>query len=145
MPKIAEKEAQEKKTERRDRYYYACGKRKTSIAQTRLYENGSGEITVNGKPVNEYFFGDLITHLKAPLKLTEVAKRFDVVSAAAGGGVSSQADALRHSIAKALMLFDPALRAVLKRAGFITRDARIKERKKPGLRRARRAPQWSKR
>ena len=130
--------------ERKGRYYYAHGKRKTSIARVRLYE-GKGEIIVNEHPLNDYFFGTLIGKIKAPLKLVDMLKRFDITVKVVGGGVSSQADAVRHGIAKALIVFDPALRANLKKAGLITRDSRIKERKKFGLHRARRAPQWSKR
>lgn len=137
----------EKTEEKRDtrRYYYAAGKRKTSIARVRLYDGGSGEITVNEMPAKDYFFGTLIGSLKSPLKLVDMLKRFDVSVKVLGGGVSSQSDAVRHGIAKALLEFDPALRAILKPAGLLTRDSRIKERKKFGLHRARRAPQFSKR
>lgn len=126
------------------KYFYANGKRKTSIARVRLYE-GKGAITVNEKPMEEYFFGTLVGNLKAPLKLANTLKRFDITVKVIGGGISSQSEAVRHGISKALIVFDPALRTPLKRAGFLTRDSRVKERKKPGLRRARRAPQWSKR
>jgi small subunit ribosomal protein S9 len=141
-PKIA---LEKPKAERKGRYFYAVGKRKTSIARVNLYENGTGEMTVNGKPMNEYFFGEMMGTIKSPLKLVEMPKRFDVVADTIGGGISSQADAVKHGIAKALVVFDPALRIILKRGGFMTRDSRVKERKKPGLLRARRAPQWSKR
>ena len=130
--------------ERKGSYHYANGKRKTSIARVRLYE-GKGDIIVNGSDVKDYFFGALVGNVKAPLKLVDMLKRFDITAKITGGGVSSQADALRHGIAKALTVFDPALRTVLKRAGFLTRDSRVKERKKFGLKSARRAPQWSKR
>jgi small subunit ribosomal protein S9 len=133
------------KAERKERYFYAVGKRKTSIARVSLYENGTGQMTINGHPMNEYFFGEMMGTIKSPLKLVDMPKRFDVVADAIGGGVSSQADAVKHGIAKALVVFDPALRILLKRGGFMTRDSRVKERKKPGLLRARRAPQWSKR
>jgi small subunit ribosomal protein S9 len=126
------------------RYYYANGKRKTSAARVRLYE-GKGDILVNDKKMEDYFFGTLIGSVKAPLKLVNMLKNFDITVKVTGGGVSSQADAARHGIAKALIVFDPVLRATLKRAGFLTRDSRTKERKKFGLKRARRAPQWSKR
>lgn len=131
--------------ERKGRYFYANGKRKSSIARVRLYENGNGDIIINNCPLEDYFFGTLIGNVKTPLKLVNMLKTFDITVKVAGGGVSSQADAVRHGIAKALITFDPALRAPLKRAGFLTRDARVKERKKFGLHRARRAPQWSKR
>jgi len=126
-------------------YFYANGKRKTSVARVRLYENGKGEIVVNNHPMNDYFFGELIASVKAPLKIANALKLFDVVALITGGGISSQADALRHGISKALLLYDPELRSDLKKAGFLTRDSRVKERKKPGLKRARRAPQWAKR
>ena len=147
VPKTAEKTTtkdEKPSKERKGRYYYANGKRKTSIARVRLYE-GKGEMIVNAKDIKEYFFGTLIGNVKAPLKLVDMLKRFDITAKVVGGGVSSQADAVCHGIAKALTVFDPALRAPLKRAGFLTRDSRIKERKKFGLKRARRAPQWSKR
>lgn len=144
--KIEETTEKSEKTsmERKGRYFYANGKRKTSIARVRLYE-GKGEIIVNNHPIEDYFFGTLIGNVKAPLKLVDMLKRFDITVKVSGGGISSQADAVRHGIAKALTVFDPALRTPLKRAGFLTRDARVKERKKFGLHRARRAPQWSKR
>lgn len=125
-------------------YHYANGKRKTSVARVRLYD-GKGDIFVNDQPMEEYFFGTLIGNVKAPLKLVEMLKRFDISVKVNGGGVASQADAVRHGIAKALIVFDPSLRTTLKRAGFLTRDSRVKERKKFGLKRARRAPQFSKR
>lgn len=130
---------------RKDHFFYANGKRKSAVALVRLYENGKGDITVNEKPATDYFFGVLIGKIKSPLKLTNTAKMFDVVAQVKGGGVPAQADALRHGISKALTTFDPALRSVLKKAGFITRDSRVKERKKYGLHRARKAPQWAKR
>jgi len=132
-------------TERKGKYYYANGKRKTSVARVRLYEKGKGDIIINDQPANDYFFGTLIGNIKAPLKLVDMLKSFDVVVKVEGGGISSQSDAVRHGISKALTVFDPALRTVLKRASLLTRDARMKERKKFGLHRARRAPQWSKR
>lgn len=130
---------------RKGKYFYSNGKRKTSVARVRLYEKGKGDIIVNGQPVNEYFFGTLIGGIKAPLKLVDMLKSFDITAKVSGGGISSQADAVRHGISKALTVFDPNLRAVLKKAGLLTRDSRVKERKKFGLHRARKAPQWSKR
>lgn len=138
--------APEKDLMKRDgHYFYANGKRKTSVVRVRLYENGKGEIVVNNHPITDYFFGELISSIKAPLKIANALKLFDVVALAEGGGISSQADALRHGISKALLQYDPELRSQLKKAGFLTRDSRVKERKKPGLKRARRAPQWAKR
>lgn len=131
--------------ERKGRYFYANGKRKTSIARVRLYENGNGKIIINDHSLEDYFFGILIGNVKTPLKLVNMLKTFDITVKVAGGGISSQSDAVRHGISKALIVFDSALRTPLKRAGFLTRDARVKERKKFGLHRARRAPQWSKR
>jgi small subunit ribosomal protein S9 len=131
--------------QRKGRYFYANGKRKTSVARVRLYENGKGDIVVNNHPVDEYFFGILVGKVKAPLKLANAQKLFDITIKVTGGGVSSQADAVRHGISKALLEYDPELRQAMKKAGFLTRDARVKERKKYGLKRARRAPQWAKR
>lgn len=131
--------------QRQGRYFYAHGKRKTAVARVRLYENGKGEIVVNNKTAQDYFFGILLGKVKAPLKLANAMKLFDITAQIVGGGVSAQADALRHGISKALLEYDPDLRPVLKKAGFLTRDSRVKERKKFGLKRARRAPQWAKR
>jgi len=131
--------------ERKGRYFYANGKRKTSVARVRLYEKGKGDIVVNNKPVDEYFFGTLIGNIKSPLKLANVLKTFDITAKVVGGGISSQSDAVRHGIAKALLEYDPEFRSQLKKAGLLTRDSRVKERKKFGLKRARRAPQWAKR
>jgi len=128
-----------------NRYFYANGKRKTAVARVRLYENGTGKIVVNEQPIDDYFFGILIGNVKSPLKLTTTQKTFDISVKVIGGGISSQSDAVRHGIAKALLEFDPGFRADLKKAGFLTRDSRVKERKKFGLKRARRAPQWAKR
>ena len=127
-------------------YFYAAGKRKTAVARVRLYPKGKGLITVNAKPLNEYFH--LLTSagiITSPLKMTGLSKEFDISVKVAGGGTSAQADAIRHGIARALLLYNDTLRTTLKKAGFLTRDSRIKERKKPGLKRARRAPQFSKR
>lgn len=127
------------------RYHYANGKRKTAVARVRLYEKGKGEIIVNNRPMEDYFFGTLIGNVKAPLKLTSTDKQFDITILVTGGGVAAQSDACRHGTAKALQTFDPGFRQALKKAGFLSRDSRSKERKKPGLKRARRAPQWAKR
>jgi small subunit ribosomal protein S9 len=140
-----EKEEKQDLMQRKGRYFYANGKRKTSVARVRLYENGKGEIVVNNRPVDDYFFGEMIGSIKAPLKMANALKLFDVTALVEGGGVHAQADAVRHGIAKALLEYDPELRKELKRAGFLTRDSRTKERKKYGLKRARRAPQWAKR
>jgi small subunit ribosomal protein S9 len=127
------------------KYFYANGKRKTSVATVRLYK-GAGVITVNNKPVTEYFYiKTLVGVIKSPLKLTGSEAKYDITAKVLGGGIHSQADAIRHGIAKALVEADPLNKHTIKAAGMLTRDPRIKERKKPGLKRARRAPQFSKR
>jgi small subunit ribosomal protein S9 len=126
-------------------YYYSNGKRKTAIARVRLYQQGTGKVTVNEGEPKSYFSPMQIENALAPLRLTELAKAFDVDIKVIGGGKASQSDAVRLGISRALLLHNPELRPTLKREGFLRRDARIKERKKPGLRRARRAPQFSKR
>lgn len=127
------------------RYFYACGKRKTSIARVRLYK-GTGEITINDKPLGEYvFLKTLIGTIKTPLTLTGNNQKFDIKAYITGGGINAQAEALRHGIARALLAVDPLNKPTLKKAGLLTRDSRIKERKKFGLKRARKGPQFSKR
>ena len=128
------------------KYHCGVGKRKTAIARVRLYPNGKGDITVNGKPLSE--FCNVLTQKKiilSPLKLIEKEKNFDVTVKVIGGGFSAQAEAIRHGISRALLNADETIRTPLKKAGFLRRDSRIKERKKFGLKRARRAPQFSKR
>lgn len=126
-------------------YFCATGKRKCAIARVKLFENGNGEITVNDLPLKKYFHGTLPEVALSPLDLTNQNRTFDVSVSVKGGGKNSQSEAMRHGISKALLVFDPAFRTALKKAGFLRRDARIRERKKPGLKRARRAPQWCKR
>lgn len=126
-------------------YFYATGKRKTAIARVRLFQDGSGEVSVNGKPLKQYFAGVQTENALAALALSDLKNKVDIEAVITGGGKASQADALRHGISRALLLVNPDYRPDLKRAGFLRRDARIKERKKPGLKRARRAPQFSKR
>jgi len=128
------------------RYHHGTGRRKCAVARVRLYP-GTGVVTVNGKTSREYFGGrDLHqTTLMLPLRLTNNADRFDVSVRVVGGGVSGQVGAVRHGISRALLRFDEELRPVLKRAKLLTRDARVKERKKVGLKRARKAPQYTKR
>ncbi|MFA5820851.1 MAG: 30S ribosomal protein S9 [Candidatus Gracilibacteria bacterium] len=127
------------------KYFYAKGKRKTSIAKVYL-SKGTGEIKVNGRAVNEYFpIKTLVGVIRSPLKLTGAENKYDISAKVIGGGISSQADAICHGVSKALMEADPLSKPTLKRAGMLTRDSRIKERKKYGLHRARRAPQFSKR
>ena len=126
-------------------YYYSAGKRKTAIARVKLHQEGGGEVMVNGMKIGDYFSGVQAENALAPLALTELSKEFNVEVALIGGGKASQSDAMRLGISRALLLHDPELRATLKREGFLRRDARVKERKKPGLKGARRAPQFSKR
>ena len=128
-----------------DKFEYGTGRRKTATARTRIYA-GSGGILVNGRPYDEYFPRKTLQMIiRQPLTLCKVADKVDVRVNVAGGGVSGQAAAVRHGISRALLLVDPALRPVLKKAGFLTRDARKKERKKYGLRAARARYQYSKR
>ncbi|BCS80567.1 30S ribosomal protein S9 [Anaerocellum diazotrophicum] len=125
--------------------YYATGRRKTSVAKVWL-SPGNGKIIVNDKNMEEYFpLETLRIIVKQPLTLTETLGKFDVIAKVKGGGLSGQAGAVRHGIARALVLADPTLRPALKKAGFLTRDPRMVERKKYGLKKARRAPQFSKR
>lgn len=128
-----------------DQYFYGCGKRKTSIAQVKVYQGGSGEVLVNGMKMKEYLHGIQVENALAPLAITGQKGSVTIEVKVLGGGKSSQSDAIRHGISRALLLINPEFRGDLKRAGFLRRDARIKERKKPGLKRARRAPQFSKR
>ncbi len=126
-------------------YVEAVGRRKTASARVRLYP-GSGEIIVNDQPVDEYFGRSLDQMaLRAPLVLTGTEASFNISVHVTGGGDSGQAMAVRHGLTRALMVTDPNLRPALKAAGFVTRDPRAKERKKPGLKRARKAPQYTKR
>ena len=129
----------------KENVYRATGRRKRSIARVKLLK-GKGKITVNGVDVNEYMPHEtLVIDLKQPLVLTETLDKVDVDATVTGGGFSGQTGAIRLGIARALMEYNPELRATLKSAGMITRDARSKERKKYGLKKARRAPQFSKR
>jgi small subunit ribosomal protein S9 len=127
-------------------YIWSVGRRKTAVARVRLYP-GSGTITVNGRPATDYFGGRAVhqASLLEPLLLTGTRERFNVTVRVAGGGVSGQAGAIRHGIARALTKFNTELRPALKQARLLTRDARVKERKKVGLKRARKAPQYTKR
>ncbi|MBP0957320.1 MAG: 30S ribosomal protein S9 [Oscillospiraceae bacterium] len=131
--------------ESKQQYFYGTGRRKSSVARVRVYP-GSGNITINGRDIDDYFGLDTLKLIvRQPLALTETAEQFDIVCTVAGGGVTGQAGAIRHGLSRALLLFNPELRPVLKKAGFLTRDPRMKERKKYGLKAARRAPQFSKR
>ena len=126
-------------------FFAGTGRRKTSVARVRLY-NGTGVITVNGRDIDDYFGLDTLKYIvNQPLELTNTTGKFDVVVNVQGGGIAGQAGAIRHGISRALLLYDENLRGDLKKAGFLTRDPRMKERKKYGLKAARRAPQFSKR
>lgn len=127
-------------------YQYGTGRRKSSVARVHLFPNGTGSITINGRSIDDYFGLDTLKMVvRQPLETTELVGKVDIVATVTGGGVSGQAGALRHGIARALLQVNPEYRAALKRAGFLTRDPRMKERKKYGLKAARRAPQFSKR
>ena len=126
-------------------YFYGTGRRKSSIARVRLYP-GTGKITINGRDVEDYFgLETLKLVINQPFGVTETAGKYDIVANVTGGGISGQAGAIRHGVARALLLADDTFRSPLKKAGLLTRDPRMKERKKYGLKAARRAPQFSKR
>ena len=126
-------------------YFYGTGRRKKSVARVRVYA-GSGKITINNRDIDDYFgLETLKLIVRQPLALTGTADKFDIVCNVQGGGVTGQAGAIRHGLSRALLQYDENLRPALKKAGFLTRDPRMKERKKYGLKKARRAPQFSKR
>ena len=126
-------------------FFYGTGRRKKSVARVRVYA-GTGKITINDRDIDDYFgLETLKLIVRQPLALTGTTEKFDIVVRVAGGGVTGQAGAIRHGVARALLEFNPELRGELKKAGFLTRDPRMKERKKYGLKGARRAPQFSKR
>ncbi len=126
-------------------YLYGTGRRKHSVARVRLYP-GNGVITINGRDIDDYFgLETLKLIVRQPLELTSTLGKFDIVTTVAGGGVTGQAGAIRHGISRALLQNGDEMRAILKKAGFLTRDPRMKERKKYGLKAARKAPQFSKR
>jgi len=127
-------------------YMYGTGRRKSSVARVHLFPGGTGKITINGRDIDEYFGLETLKLLvRQPLVTTDNVGKFDIEVSVTGGGVTGQAGAIRHGIARALLLVDENYRAALKQAGFLTRDPRMKERKKYGLKAARRAPQFSKR
>ena len=132
--------------ESKKQYMYGTGRRKSSVARVRVYPNGTGAITINGRDIDNYFGLDTLKLLvRQPLVATETLGKVDVICTVAGGGVTGQAGAIRHGISRALLLVNGEFRPTLKAAGFLTRDPRMKERKKYGLKAARRAPQFSKR
>ena len=127
-------------------YHYGTGRRKSSVARVRLFPNGTGAITINGRDIDDYFgLETLKLIVRQPLDATDTLGKVDIVATVTGGGVTGQAGAIRHGISRALLEMNAELRPVLKAAGFLTRDPRMKERKKYGLKAARRAPQFSKR
>ena len=132
--------------ESKRKYFYGTGRRKSSVARVRVYENGTGNITINGRDIDNYFGLDTLKMVvRQPLVSTDLLGKVDVVVTVCGGGVTGQAGAIRHGISRALLLVNGEFRPTLKAAGFLTRDPRMKERKKYGLKGARRAPQFSKR
>ena len=132
--------------ESKRKYFYGTGRRKSSVARVRVYENGTGAITINGRDIDNYFGLDTLKLIvRQPLVSTDMLGKVDVVVNVCGGGVTGQAGAIRHGVSRALLGLNAEYRAVLKAAGFLTRDPRMKERKKYGLKAARRAPQFSKR
>ena len=132
--------------ESKKKYSYGTGRRKSSVARVRVYENGTGSITINGRDIDEYFgLETLKLIINQPFGVADCMGKYDVVANVVGGGISGQAGAIRHGITRALIAQNAELRPNLKAAGFVTRDPRMKERKKYGLKAARRAPQFSKR
>ena len=130
----------------KEKYLEATGRRKTAVARVRLFAQGEKTFSINGKPLENYFSNSQLQEIvKAPLFIMNILDRFGVSVIVKGGGIHSQAEAVRHGISRALVISSPDFRKRLKKAGFLIRDPRMKERKKPGLKRARRAPQWSKR
>lgn len=128
-------------------YYYGMGRRKTAVARVRLFPNGNGSVTVNGRSAKLYFGPreSINATMLAPLRLLEIAEQYDMTVRVVGGGTSGQAGAIRHGVARALLRINPEWKSALRKAGYLTRDPRMKERKKPGLKRARKAPQYTKR
>ena len=127
-------------------YLYGTGRRKSSVARVRLFPGGTGAVTINGRDIDDYFGLETLKYIvRQPLNTTGTAGKVDINATVSGGGVTGQAGAIRHGIARALLLVDENYRGALKEAGFLTRDPRMKERKKYGLKAARRAPQFSKR
>ncbi len=149
-PKVTKKEKErkekEKKEKQTEKYYEAVGRRKTAVARVRLFTKGEKVFLVNDKPVDEYFPTlELRKTAKGSLEAMKCLDKFRVLVKVKGGGIRGQAEAIRHGTARALVLINPNFKKRLKKLGYLKRDPRVRERKKPGLKRARRAPQWSKR
>lgn len=136
---------EEESTKFKGKFIQAVGRRKTAVAQVRIYKTGQGAIAVNGLRLNEYFSEDKVSIVTQPLKLTGHVRDIDLSVLVKGGGKKAQSEAIRHGLARAFMSFEDGSGEAVKAKGWLTRDARKVERKKPGLRKARRAPQWSKR
>lgn len=134
----------EEKAAKTNKYYEAVGRRKTATARVRIYTKGSGWV-VNDKNINEYFSENLINEIEAPLKKMKSLEKFRISIMVKGGGIRGQAEAIRHGVARALVVFNADFKKRLKRAGYIKRDPRRKERKKYGLKKSRKAPRWAKR
>ncbi len=135
-----------KKVANKKNQFWGTGRRKKSIARVRIIPEGTGKIIINGTDINEYFdYETLKIIVKQPLALTQTEGKFDVYANVVGGGFTGQAGAIRHGLARALVIYDEKLKQQIKQAGYLTRDPRMKERKKYGLKKARRAPQFSKR
>ena len=127
-------------------YLYGTGRRKSSVARVHLFAGGTGAITINGRDIDDYFGLETLKYIvRQPLNTTDMVSKVDISATVKGGGVTGQAGAIRHGISRALLQVDENYRPMLKEAGFLTRDSRMKERKKYGLKAARRAPQFSKR
>jgi small subunit ribosomal protein S9 len=128
-------------------YYYGMGRRKTAVARVRLFPNGDGSIIVNGKSVQSYFGtrDAYMATIASPLRVLDLGSNYTLTVRVVGGGTTGQAGAIRHALARALVHMNPDFKAALRKAGYLTRDPRMKERKKPGLKRARKAPQYTKR
>ncbi len=145
-PKVVKEKTEKPKTENTEKFYQAVGRRKTSTSTVRIYEKKGGGVIINGKKLEDYFATiELQKKIKDPLTAIGFLDKFFVSAKVRGGGLKSQADAVRHGIGRAIVVFDEKLRKQVKTAGHLTRDPRMRERKKPGLKRARRAPQWRKR
>jgi small subunit ribosomal protein S9 len=144
--KLVKPEAEKKPLKKTERYFEASGRRKTAVARVRLWTGGEKVFAINGKPLDVYFpTRELCQKARAALEKLDSLDKFRISALVKGGGLNAQAEAVRHGTARALVLFNPDFRKQLKRVGFLTRDPRMRERKKFGLKRARRAPQWQKR
>lgn len=148
---MAEKQVEKKQEKSKElpnlkgKYISVVGRRKTSTARIRLFKKGTGAIVVNSKLIEDYYDADKIVVAVSPLKLTNHSDDVNISVVVRGGGITGQVEAIRHGISRALIELDEELRMQIKTKGWVTRDARKKERKKPGLKKARKAPQWSKR